>query len=490
MGQIVKLILLCSAAYYSTYFILSRLTPHAKELRDYMRFAIALVALTALSHSIIIGMMVGALLVFFITRGKSNEQRIAFFFGVIFVLPPDDAIRFYVGINMGALDYPTLMAFCLLVPMLLFQAKDRHFCKLNTLDKFVLAFFVWQILLYFRFPSITSTFRESFWLALQYIVPYLAIRYFTRDYYLVLVAIAFALLSQMFISCMEGVLGWKMYESLKALVNYPDFRYSMYKFRHGFLRTEAVFGNPLIIALFSNFAFLITYIIFKKPGIEVPASFKKWLALGAIGVAFVGAFMTGSRAGLAGIVIIVVAYHAAMWASRRKRDPKKMLVSLAAIGIVSGLVIGKDFIEENFDYRYRLFETSTAVLKASPFTGYVDPHTAPGMEVMLQGEGIVDIVNSYIYFALKLGLPGLFLFLIVIFTALSRVYFVIRHVDDERYALGLFLFCSLAILAFNLATTSPIGWTYGWVWLLIPLCSNLHTRHRLEAFPPVQIKPS
>lgn len=50
------------------------------------------------------------------------------------------------------------------------------------------------------------------------------------------------------------------------------------------------------------------------------------------------------------------------------------------------------------------------MIQRNPLFGSFDFRNTPEMQSMIQGEGIIDIVNTYINLALRVGLVGLTLF--------------------------------------------------------------------------------
>jgi O-antigen ligase len=62
-------------------------------------------------------------------------------------------------------------------------------------------------------------------------------------------------------------------------------------------------------------------------------------------------------------------------------------------------------------YRERLFTNAMIVIKRNPWFGSPDYLSTPEMQEMIQGEGIIDIVNTYLSITLSYGLVGLGLFL-------------------------------------------------------------------------------
>ncbi|NJR77959.1 O-antigen ligase family protein [Sphingomonas corticis] len=65
---------------------------------------------------------------------------------------------------------------------------------------------------------------------------------------------------------------------------------------------------------------------------------------------------------------------------------------------------------DTVDYRQRLFDRGVEEFLRSPITGYSAPDLLIRLADLRQGEGIVDFVNTYIYFALIGGAIGLAVF--------------------------------------------------------------------------------
>jgi hypothetical protein len=63
--------------------------------------------------------------------------------------------------------------------------------------------------------------------------------------------------------------------------------------------------------------------------------------------------------------------------------------------------------KENITYRERLLDNSWIVIQRNPLFGSFDFRNTPEMQSMIQGDGIIDIVNTYLNLALRVGLVGL-----------------------------------------------------------------------------------
>ena len=97
------------------------------------------------------------------------------------------------------------------------------------------------------------------------------------------------------------------------------------------------------------------------------------------------------------------------------------------------------------DYRSELLRRGLQEFWKSPLFGDNYTNVVSRMQDMVQGEGIVDFVNTYLYFALFSGAIGLFLFCIAFIIPMTRLAQIRRLLpanSDEREAGG---FC-LALL--------------------------------------------
>src|SRR5258707_3117917 len=99
---------------------------------------------------------------------------------------------------------------------------------------------------------------------------------------------------------------------------------------------------------------------------------------------------------------------------------------------------------QNVAYRERLFEISLDVVLDHPFFGDWDFLQLPVMQQLRQGQGIIDIVNTYLGVALASGLLGLALFCGFFLAVLAGLFAAMRRAGDrdgEAYALGQALLC-------------------------------------------------
>lgn len=146
----------------------------------------------------------------------------------------------------------------------------------------------------------------------------------------------------------------------------------------------------------------------------------------------------------------------------------------------------------NVSYRQRLFDVSIDVILQRPLFGAYDFMRNPLLEQMRQGEGIIDIVNSYLGVAMRNGLVGLALFLgvfLVIGWGLVQCLRRIEDKDSEDHLLGRVLLAALAAVMVTIATVSSILTVPLLYWSLLGM-AVAYRQMMLARLPAVQRMPS
>jgi O-antigen ligase len=159
-------------------------------------------------------------------------------------------------------------------------------------------------------------------------------------------------------------------------------------------------------------------------------------------------------------------------ATGRKAVKRLMLLAIAgalALPLLAIVPGGQKFLDllpfigtvdvENITYRQRLIDNSVIVIQRNPWLGSFDYRNTPEMQSMIQGEGVIDIVNTYIALALDIGLIGLTLFVVFFATVLLSIRRAMRSVpnkDDEARRLGRALLAVLAGILVTIFTVSSI----------------------------------
>ena len=134
-------------------------------------------------------------------------------------------------------------------------------------------------------------------------------------------------------------------------------------------------------------------------GLYAPLSRGPWIGAAVMIVVFIG---TGRKA-IKRLMLLGAAGVLALPLLAVVPGGQKVLDLLPFIGTVE---------VENITYRQRLIDNAVIVIQRNPWLGSFNFRSTPEMQSMIQGQGIIDIVNTYIGIALSFGLVGLTLFVV------------------------------------------------------------------------------
>ncbi len=124
---------------------------------------------------------------------------------------------------------------------------------------------------------------------------------------------------------------------------------------------------------------------------------------------------------------------------------------------------------ETIAYREALIYNSIEVISRNWLFGLPDFKLTAEMEEMRQGQGIIDVVNSYIKIGMSHGLLGLSLFVGVFLSLLFNIRKAMRFarpLGDDYVRLGQSLLAILSAILVILGTTSPIDYIPIYYWAL------------------------
>jgi hypothetical protein len=182
-----------------------------------------------------------------------------------------------------------------------------------------------------------------------------------------------------------------------------------------------------------------------------------------VSIIAVGTFVPQSRGGMIGLAIafIVSSFYRRGIASAMQIMAAGLLLTgtyLVASRIGSASTqIGINLTEgtETGNYRSELLRRGTEEFWKNPILGDTYPNVVARMQDMVQGEGIVDFVNSYLYFALFTGGIGLVLFCLSFIAPITRLLSIRRRLPPgsaERDVAGFclsFLTSAAVMLVFT-----------------------------------------
>jgi hypothetical protein len=180
------------------------------------------------------------------------------------------------------------------------------------------------------------------------------------------------------------------------------------------LRAEGSFPGPIAFAVLMLFAGGVWFIL-------KPLASGRTYAL--VGFSLVGGMLASYSRGplLSGMLMLGSLYLLKFITTKRYLVVLPVVAAITTLAWSEGLgdwVVHLISLTSNNDanadfnvaYRQELLNTSLALLRQSPWWGV--PNFLSRMEDMRQGEGIIDLVNTYLVVALNVGVVGLLVYLV------------------------------------------------------------------------------
>ena len=432
---------------------------------------------------------------------RKDSNPIALYLLMLHVIPPVYVIIPILGNNgLFSIDNYRLLAFCVLLPTAIRYRKNPKYAEANTfgaMDILLLAFGALQVALYtppdlphhLVIPdSLSNTLRRAFLFVLDIYLLYFSVtRTCQSRREIVDAAATFCLAGAVMaaIAVFEQMRGWLLYVGIASSWG-TEPNAAFYLTRAGWLRAQASSGHPLALGYLLAIAFgfwlyLQTHI---RSGIHrvgvtlllwggLLASFSRGSWLG--GVTTYCAFLAvGPRAISRTVKGIGLALALAV------------LIALTPLGdrILEVLPVMGRTVDFNIIYRERLAERGWELVLAHPLLG--DQFPWPEMDDLRQGEGIIDIVNTYLGVALSYGLIGLFLFSSFILLGLTNVYLRARKLAHSDPDLSLFGASLAACIVGTLIMIQSSSFSLGFEKTFYVLAGLAIVYARLNISPPHQ----
>lgn len=362
-----------------------------------------------------------SLLIVLASRREGNVP--ALFFALLFAVPPAPGLVPGFGLvnYLLMVDHPRLLTLVLLLPAAIALWRKPSRRGVSGPDKLFAGYILLQAALVFsRSASFTNGLREVVNLFLTLVLPYYVMsRAFTNLAQFKDAAASFCLSGAVLgaIAMFESSKNWLLYRSLLDRWA-TDTGSGLYLVREGFVRASASTGHPIVLGYVLSVA-LVCLLALRG---QLRTGLQKNLALALI---VGGILATFSRGPWLGAAAAVFAYWATANASRVR------------IGVVVAAIAGLAFLfdmqfgflsaltrvdQSTVDYRAELLSKSLEVFGENPWLGsdqFLERLAAKGM---LQGQGIVDVVNTYLGVALSTGVLGLTFFLCLFTTLLLSIW--------------------------------------------------------------------
>ena len=420
----------------------------------------ALTVVAFLSPNIWLFALVGAPVLYW--GGKKDSNPLAFYLLLLMIIPPVSRQIPTVGIKqLFDVDIYRLLSFCILIPAAWRLRKSQDPDRIRGLrgtDLLLLGYGALQAVLFVSpdpaqshgilHNSFTNTLRTAFLFYVDvYVLYYVASRGGkTREAIreaLAAFVLSCALMAT--IAVFESTRHWLLYTDFFARWGGDQLR-TEYYMRAGLLRAEASSGQPLALGFLLTVALgFWLYLRTRITGLTVR---KMAVTL----VLLTGLFVSFSRGPWLAALVIFLAYSSFGGAGRASGLMKAGMVVLLLGGLVLLSPLGTKLraalpfsdpnsaAQASLMYRKELLDRSWQIIQAHPLLG--DQLALSDMQDLRQGEGIIDVVNTYLGVALFYGATGTVLFVTFQLLPLYRTRRALRRLapsdsDDILLAIAL-----------------------------------------------------
>ena len=420
-----------------------------------------------LAHNVWLYMIGASLFAYFYL--KRETKKMPFFLIFVTAVPA-------FTINIGGfgpinhildMNHLRLMSIAILYPAYMQLKRDPESLKFGKTftDKMLWGFMVLSTILFSRDTSLTNFFKQSIYTFIEIFLPYYVASRSLRnlnDFRIMLMAFSLAAFLQAGVGIFEFFKHWLLYPSLPWALGL-DWSLASYVMRDGVVRAVGSTGQSLalgfLMAISIGFylyvieikiikSYLVRYfgLILLIGGLISPLSRGPWLGTVLILLIFV---VTGKHA-VRRLISLVLATSVALTLISISPGGDTVMNMLPFIGKIDA---------SNVDYRKDLMSNAIPVIERNLFFGSPHYENNPEMQMMVQGQGIIDVVNSYLFIALEFGLTGLLLFVLVFLSALWGVLSAMRKLkdkDSEQYLIGRVLLSTIVSIMVMIVAISSI----------------------------------
>jgi hypothetical protein len=412
--------------------------------------------------------------------GSRDSNPVALYLVLLQVMPPLSVPIPFPGINfLFDISNYRLLSLCILIPVVWRLRADtaaQDARALQGMDFLLLAFGVLQTVLFIRpdsptayllHDSPTNLLRRLFLFLVDiYALYYVVSRSCTSKTKIVDAMAAFCVVScvMALAALFESLRHWLLYQALALRLDPFDSGMRLaYLLRNGVLRAQVSAGHPLALGYVLAVAF--GFWVYLRPQIE-----SRWKRTSVTVVLWAGLFAAYSRGpwiGAIAIYFVIVALNPKAFGGLARATAVMVVlagvIALTPLGYRIAAVLpflGGSVDTGDLDYRQRLASTSWDLIMNHPYFG--DQDYISKMVQLRQGQGIIDIVNTYAGTALEYGLVGLSLFLGFILVGVVKAYramMQIRLRDSDLARLGS---CMLACIVGSLLMMYNSSFVFGY----------------------------
>ncbi len=401
------------------FFFAKKITASVVSEQQFNRWRNTWVALTFivfLASNFWVYAILSALLLWFV--GKKEQNAFALFFVLLFAIPRiSDKISGLGVVNfLFEVDYVTILSLTLLLPAYLSLRANRDTEPFLSLwpDRLLLAYMILVVALLMRDTTATDAMRMVIRNFTDIFLPYyVASRGIKtlQQFKEVLAAFVIAAMVAAMLAIFEYSRFWLLYANLESYLG-TTWEMGNYLGRGDSLRALASLGQPIVLGFVMMLA-LGFYLSISKLVKSRSLRCLGWVLLS------VGLYVPLSRGPWVGAALLIIVFLL-LSPNRFKNLLILAIASIFSFVLLNIVPAGQKIINllpfignteaENVDYRVRLIDAAYTVFQRYPLFGSVKFNDELAGLGMTQGEGIVDIVNQYLWIVLERGLVGLMLF--------------------------------------------------------------------------------
>jgi O-antigen ligase len=435
------------------------------ERRRNLWFGITLVAFLALNFWVYI-ILAAVLLIVALPR---EPNKLALFYFLLFAVPaiPADIPGMGIVNYFFTIEYVRMLILAILLPAFLSLQKEPDVERFGRSipDKLIAGYLVLNFLLLLPDETFTNSLRLGvFYPFLGIFLPYYVASRSVKNlkgFRDVLMAFVIASLVLSLIGIFEFAKHWLLYYSLGDALGH-NWNLALYLPRGVNLRAQGSVGQPIpfgyVMAVATGlFLYLRKSISNSKVwgfgllllilGLIAPLSRGPWLGAAVILLVFIATGPSGvpqiAKLALLGVILTPA-----------------LLASPVGPTIVAHLPFVGNIEAENVTYRQRLLEIFLQIIMQKPLFGASNFMNLPAMQELKFGNGLIDVLNSYLGVALESGLVGLSLFSGFFVAVALGIFKSMRNLadrNDESYRLGQALFSTLLGIMVIIFTVSSIS---------------------------------
>lgn len=428
-----------------------------------------------------IWLYVACIIMIMIYANRSTIDPLPLFFAICCASP----LYFFTIPGFGVINYLISLSYMTILVLLLLMPQSRNQKKQAISNypylKAVIAYVVIVAILDSRGTTFTHSLRTMVTVFLTTLLPFTLLSRSLNDtetFKKCLFTLALCLTPLALFGCFESIKYWKLYSS--SFVNLLGEKEALdYGLRGDTLRASTLFASPIVLGYMMIIGMGLLFFVQKYTNQKNLFRFIFVLFLGAL-------YFTKARGPWLGLVVLVIFF---IWSGQNRLGNFSKFAAGSTLGLIvlSMTSFGEKLISmlpfmstgesheaSTIDYRIRLIEQAQILFQKNPILGLANYRETPEMEVMRQGQGIIDVVNSYIDIGLSYGIVGLGLFIFIFFGLFFTVLKKLRSLPPEQEDLvniGRSLYAIMGAILFIIFTVSSINYIPIFYWIFAGLCS-------------------